>query len=407
MKKIYLFTTSFPYRNQETFLESEIKFLAIGFDKIYIYPFYKHQISELRRNLPTNVFIKTGFLDKSYFLRLLKIFYNPSFKILWLFIKDFSKYKVFSSKQRFFSWWAALVNTLNVNNSKSYKDIKSVNEGIFYFYWGVSFSNMLHFLPKKDSIKYVIRLHGGDIYLDRSNGYIPLRHGFFDIPNYFIPISNDIKKYLENIYKVSSQRINLQKLGSFYLGKNPSSFSKSICIVTCSNAIPLKRLSSLVECLRLINDINIIWNHFGDGPELERIKKESKNLSSNITTVFHGRIPNSEVLNFYKSNPVDIFVNLSLHEGIPVSIMEAMSFGIPCLATDVGATREIVNDTNGKLIDSNFSILEVCQIICNSKSEDWLKKREKAFEFWNQNYNAEINYNNLVSFFKNIISNNA
>jgi len=49
-------------------------------------------------------------------------------------------------------------------------------------------------------------------------------------------------------------------------------------------------------------------------------------------------LPHNDVLNYYASNPVDVFINTSSSEGLPVSIMEAMSFGIPVIATNVGGT---------------------------------------------------------------------
>jgi glycosyltransferase involved in cell wall biosynthesis len=46
---------------------------------------------------------------------------------------------------------------------------------------------------------------------------------------------------------------------------------------------------------------------------------------------------------------------VSLSEGVPVSIMEAFSAGIPVYATNVGGTSEIVDNSNGKLLDVNIS----------------------------------------------------
>ncbi|MFR4320263.1 MAG: glycosyltransferase [Blautia massiliensis (ex Durand et al. 2017)] len=44
-------------------------------------------------------------------------------------------------------------------------------------------------------------------------------------------------------------------------------------------------------------------------------------------------------------------MNVSSSEGIPVSIMEATSFGIPGIATDAGGTKEIIRDKeNGVLL---------------------------------------------------------
>ena len=67
-----------------------------------------------------------------------------------------------------------------------------------------------------------------------------------------------------------------------------------------------------------------------------------------------GHLPNEEVLQYYRNNPVDVFINLSLTEGgAPVSIMEAISCGIPVVATRVGGNPEIVSDRNGILLSEN------------------------------------------------------
>ena len=61
-------------------------------------------------------------------------------------------------------------------------------------------------------------------------------------------------------------------------------------------------------------------------------------------------------MNYYNTYEIDLFVNLSTIEGVPVSIMEAQSSGIPVLATDVGSSKEIVDDDNGFLIPKDFEM---------------------------------------------------
>ena len=60
-----------------------------------------------------------------------------------------------------------------------------------------------------------------------------------------------------------------------------------------------------------------------------------------------------------------MFINVSSTEGIPVSIMEAMSFGIPVIATAVGGTPEIVNNENGYLLSKDPSAKELAEVIQN------------------------------------------
>ena len=55
---------------------------------------------------------------------------------------------------------------------------------------------------------------------------------------------------------------------------------------------------------------------------------------------------------FYKN--LDVYVNTSIHEGIPMSVLEAMSYGLPVVAANVGGLPEIIkNGVNGFLIEGN------------------------------------------------------
>ena len=111
--------------------------------------------------------------------------------------------------------------------------------------------------------------------------------------------------------------------------------------------------------------------------------------------MFMYRQPNKAVLDFYRTHHVDLFINLSVYEGLPVSIMEAMSFGIPVLATDVGGTSEIVIDGVGELVDKNSSIEEIAnkaiKIILTDGNRNKIM-REHIKKVWKINFYAEKNY---------------
>ena len=70
---------------------------------------------------------------------------------------------------------------------------------------------------------------------------------------------------------------------------------------------------------------------------------------------FTGPISNNKVFELYRTTPIDLFINVSKSEGIPVSIMEALSVSIPVLATNCGGIEEIVNNEVGYIISSDPS----------------------------------------------------
>jgi glycosyltransferase involved in cell wall biosynthesis len=123
-------------------------------------------------------------------------------------------------------------------------------------------------------------------------------------------------------------------------------------------------------------------------------------VKNNVEFKFMGNIPNAEIHRFYASNNIDLFVNVSESEGIPVSIMEAMSYGIVVLATNVGGTNEIVNEDNGHLLPSNLS----CSYLANSieyflslTEEKYRSYSNNAFKKWESEYSAKNNYKNFVT----------
>ena len=155
-----------------------------------------------------------------------------------------------------------------------------------------------------------------------------------------------------------------------------------------------------------IDSVPIKWVHFGDGREKKKLTRLSETkLGDNINWEFKGRVSNSDVLNWYQENKPSIFINVSSSEGIPVSIMEAMSFGVPCISTDVGASSEIVNKQNGKLISSNpkkDELIEAINYFRNLPDVDYQSYSSAAYETWEKKYNAERNYKRFTEVISNL-----
>ena len=108
-----------------------------------------------------------------------------------------------------------------------------------------------------------------------------------------------------------------------------------------------------------------------------------------------GRLSNTEVIKYYAENDVSYFVNVSTTEGVPVSIMEAMSFGIPAIATDVGGSGEIVSDENGRIINAELDedlLFEILEKEINISEEQYLAKRKAARAEWEEKSSAAVNY---------------
>ncbi|NLF96163.1 MAG: glycosyltransferase [Candidatus Riflebacteria bacterium] len=105
-------------------------------------------------------------------------------------------------------------------------------------------------------------------------------------------------------------------------------------------------LEAISRNIELIGDIHI--DILGEGPERAILEEYCHNSNLRNRVTLHGFVSDPEA--FYHN--IDIAMLPSLGEGIPLSLLEAMRWGIPCIATRIGGIPEIVeNDQNGILVE--------------------------------------------------------
>jgi colanic acid/amylovoran biosynthesis glycosyltransferase len=158
-------------------------------------------------------------------------------------------------------------------------------------------------------------------------------------------------------------------------------------------------------------DFPITWYHLGD-ENLEAKKdltipiyienKKMLQTKPNIEYVAKGNLNNEAIMQFYKETPINLFISLSEAEGVPVSMMEAISFGIPVLSTDVGGCKEIVTEETGVLIPLQTEMKEIAQIVTDFKNSE---KNSTTFRigvrrFWEKHFDAEVNDKAILKIIK-------
>jgi glycosyltransferase involved in cell wall biosynthesis len=407
-QKIIVFTNTYPYSAvAESFLHLEILYLSKTFRDIVIVPQRKPStIENIKRKLPDNVFVEDGLLLKKIGKK------SNYFKIIILSV--FSKYlykELLSHPSQIFNltklkkavghlgiaiqyrnWLVTYIKKNNINLSNT----------IFYTYWlspmslGVGMCKYNH-----SNLKFVSRAHGSDLYFERhKTNYIPYREvSLYSLDKLFL-ISDSGKKYIKDQFPKFESKYEISKLGV----SNPyidsiSSKDGIFRIVSCSYLVPVKRISLLIEGLKELGHLKphqiFEWYHIGYGPLHSKMEKVSKELLPiNVKYNFLGFLKNEDVLSYYKNNSVDVFINVSSSEGIPVSIMEAQSFGIPVIATDVGGVSEIVSNSVGVLLPSNPTPTDIAQSICKFLDDPTFanKTRMSSKNNWSRNYDAEKNH---------------
>lgn len=390
MKTILLFTSSFPFGKQETFLENEIVHLSKQFH-IHLLPSYYNQNDTAVRELPDHVTYSVPILPRR------KVFWLLQSLLSWSHLRTELNELVFLIKTKrvtFRNLFKLLNSTthLRVFRRRIQKeDLRRYD--ILYFYWCNATSTRL-----PDHLQNVfIRIHGGEINTRRHEGFIPYLSETTHTAHTYLPISNDAADML--LRANPEAHYETHRLGTFQnLSTNvePAQEAQQIQLVSCSSLIDLKRVHLIVEALRDTSK-PIAWTHFGDGPLLNTISALSQTLPETVSCEFKGRVSNAEVHLFYQETHVDLFVNVSSTEGVPVSIMEAMSYGIPAFATNVGGVRELVTDQTGYLVEKDFEPTELSR--CIEGIRDQQEKRDASRRFWAKHYDGATNYRKLLELF--------
>lgn len=400
---LYLFTNEFPYGNAEAYLESEIPLLIDIFSKVYIVPSKVVGLNRIK-NMPEN--FEIIFLNQNWSHERGRIFLSNFSLILKTIANEFffTEYKIaFLKKIKLYKnvlihklhLGEQLVTIINTTNEKS----------VFCSYWFSDWATVLGLLKCKRNIdNFFSRGHGFDVFDDRNSiPYFPFRYLQLSKVTCVYSVSKIGAEYLKK-KNVNKGNISVSYLGVEDRGWNNFSNDNIFTIVSCSNVTPLKRVEMIVEILSHL-DFPLKWIHFGDGDRLPEVTNMCKNLPKNINFDLRGRVPNAEILKFYSVNSVNLFLTTSSMEALPMTLIEAASFGIPLMGINVGGVSEIINEQTGILIPEFYKPKDIASeiILFRIGNKNSQMFREGVKMFWKNNFDAKVNYSR---FYNEIIQNN-
>lgn len=397
-KSIILLTKTFPFTKGEEFLEEEIRILSEYFQRIFIVATAVPKGSFQQREVPSNI---TAFALHETEKRYLKYAKYTLKGMVHFFDKDTQddfKGKASLGKLGVI-YMAGRCNCL-VKKILCIPEIAEQlreRDTILYSYWFADLPYILVRLKRivgNRDLKIISRAHGYDLYDYRNaSGHIPFRSIVLGEIDQVFPCSIDGQNYLRQRYPVYANKIEVAYLGTKDCGIGNTIRHHRFHIVTCSSIIPLKRLHLVAEALKVLEDngFSCNWTCIGDGPLLEALKAYVKGNLTKCQVTFAGRLRHNKVLELLKKESFDLFVNVSETEGLPVSIMEAASFGIPILATDVGGTKEIViPQETGVLIPKDITANDLAVKILSFQKASF--NREQIRAFWEEHFNSSTNY---------------
>ena len=402
MKRVYIYTSVFPYTLMaEAFMSEELR-VAKDFNcEIFIVPIGTDKVL---RDVPSEVHLDNSLCKRHYIQNiraLIGLFKLNNLKELFFNPKRPLKAKYYIDTVKYL--YAANLVYYNLSSkARKYPD------SIFYSYWTsyppIAFAEYKRKHPST-SAKFVCRAHTFASYGTETGIYCPSRDFVFKYIDSVYVISNILLERLKKQYPEYCNKFILSRLGvkDNYCAKEE--ISNRIEFVSCSSIIPLKRIDLVFLSIKNYAlehpGTAFKWTHIGDGPLMGSIKVlVENNPINNLEVDLRGVMNNKAILEFYRKTKIHTLILLSVREGVPVVLMEAISSGIPILATNVGGISDITNNQTGCMVPRDFNqedFNQALDYILHNNDSLALSCHDFFFDCFNSEKNYKQFYNSLLS----------
>ncbi len=202
-----------------------------------------------------------------------------------------------------------------------------------------------------------------------------------------------------------------EKIITIHLGVEVKQFERKTTLhpipkITCvANLVEIKGHKYLLEALQILKSQGVKFQCIlvGDGPEQDAIEKKIFQLKIDNQIELKGFLQHSEIVRIYKEE-TDFFVLPSIvtenneKEGIPVVLMEAMSFKIPVISTNVGGIPELIGGGAGIIVEEKnpHQLAEAIRMLIEDKNLS-SQIGSKGYFVVNDRFNLKKNVNILLN----------
>lgn len=305
------------------------------------------------------------------------------------------------SKYTFMFSWYKIISTF----LKQHKDFDFV----------ILNGNISQLICSKPSLKkllgkYITIQHGISVYdLLKRNNFLPLFHTKKQLNNFFknaatnIAISQNLKEKLEQSVKMPHLRVILNCIdNSVFTFSEQDKNDNILKLTTASRLIPAKNTISVIKLFaKLRKDFpNLYLNIAGTGSELEKLKNETDNLQVSSFVNFRGMLNAEDLCKLYQQS--DVFILLSFYESFGLVYLEANACGIPVIGSNVGGTKEAIDDgVTGFVVslDNENEIYEKTKLLLGDKA-----LRDKMGQAGKKRVDENFNFINLGKNFEKILN---
>lgn len=389
---LVLLANRFPFEGTESIIATELSVTASLFGRVYVVPSaYRRATSDL----PSNVTVVDLGWGEGWTVR-------DKRRVL----KSKAAGAVLAYTARRPDDWRAYLG-----NARSYLDLLAINllkaerlsrwlseaaleNALFYDFWFENSTLAIALLRRQGAIECGLsRAHGFDIFDWRWEelGRVPFRGFKTEHLDAVFAVSEDGAGYLRS--KLPGRlrdRVHVARLGVPVGRPRTAAPPDPPLIVSCSALRPGKQVHLIPEVLTARGG-PLRWVHFGAGSDRPRVEAAARQLPPDIHWELRGSIANDVVKAFYRDYGASMLISMSNSEGVPISMMEAQSYGIPVVALAVGGVPEIVCETTGLTLPAGSSVAQMACAVDEALRPGHFD-RERIRDRFTSRYEARTNY---------------
>lgn len=213
---------------------------------------------------------------------------------------------------------------------------------------------LIHKMCKMFRKEDIIHLHGSEFekWYNESNEKLRKRvRSLLSECDYFIVLGEEWETKVKNIELDTNTVIVRNAVNiPLELSKQEDSYFK---ILFLGVLIKRKGIHDLLDAISLLNEkqdltqVKVIIA--GSGEEENRLKQYAKELKIEHIVEFTGWVNGEQKVKLLKTS--QLLVLPSYNEGLPIAVLEALSYGIPVVATSVGdMASAVIEGENGYLV---------------------------------------------------------
>lgn len=286
------------------------------------------------------------------------------------------------------------------------KELKNNNYDIIHIHMSergsVTRTGIIAKIAKKYNTKIVIHMHGAEFQTWYENLNETKRkkvRSVLNMADRILILGNYWSKFINSLVNDKDKINVLYNSVLVPSSNNYNSNSKNILFLGLVGR--RKGIFDIIESIKILKDKNYRFKLLVYGPdETTGFNDIIENNGLDDYIEYRGWLraeAKEDVFN-------DILVNLlpSYNEGLPMTILETMSYGIPNISTNVAAIPEVVNNSNGYLIEPG-DIKKIASSIEDALNNDMKLKSDKAYTEIKNNFSLDAHIKKLLKIYESVI----